>query len=106
MAKVIPDSAFNNPDITQGEKKVLRALRDGLDDSVVLWYEPKLQKNRRPDIIAYIPSLGIVLYEVKDWTIAQILEANPDVWKIDFNSSIRQQTSPLTTLPMWRKSSQ
>ena len=94
MAKVIPDSAFNDPAITQGEKKVLRVLRDALDDSVVLWYEPKLQKNRRPDIIAYIPDLGIVLYEVKDWAIDQILKANPDVWKIDFNSSIRQQTNP------------
>ena len=94
MAIVIPDSAFGDTNITDGEKKVLRTLRDALDDSVVIWYQPKLRKARRPDIIVYVPALGIVLYEVKDWAVDQILKANPDEWDIDFNSSIRQHTDP------------
>ena len=94
MAIVIPDSAFEDRSITDGEKKVLRTLRDALDDSVLIWYQPKLRKARRPDIVVYVPALGIILYEVKDWAVDQILKANPDEWNIDFNSSMRQHTDP------------
>ncbi len=94
MAILIPDSVFSDPDITLGERKTLRALRDGLDDDVLIWYEPNLEGSSRPDIIAYIPELGIVLYEIKDWSLDSVLRANPDMWEVDFNSSAKSVTSP------------
>ena len=94
MAIVIPESAFSDANITTGEKKALRTLQDGLDDSVFLWYQPKLSKSRRTDIIAYVPDLGIILYEVKDWTVDSIVHANPDVWTVEFKTTIKKVKNP------------
>lgn len=94
MAIVIPESAFSSEDITSGEKKSLRILQNGLDDSSLLWFQPQLAETRRPDIIAYIPTLGLVLYEVKDWSITNIIEANPDVWTVNFGSRQRKLKAP------------
>ena len=94
MAIVIPESSFSDDRMTSGERRALRTLRDGLDDSVLLWYQPKVETARRADVIAYVPDLGIILYEIKDWTLDNILEANPDVWKVRFGSSIRSVRSP------------
>ncbi len=94
MAIVIPESAFSDDRITTGERRALRTLRDGLDDSVLLWFQPKVAEARRADIIAYVPDLGIILYEIKDWTLDNIRDANPDVWEVNFGSSVRNVKSP------------
>ena len=94
MAIVVPNSAFNNPNITSGERKAIRILRDTLDDSAWLWYEPNVGNHRHADIIVYIPEVGIVVYEVKDWTLNQIIKANPNEWKVNFNSATRNHMNP------------
>ncbi|MCY3973414.1 MAG: ATP-binding domain-containing protein [Candidatus Dadabacteria bacterium] len=94
MAILITENAFSSDSISAGERKSLRTLQNGLDDSALLWYEPQLAYMRRPDIIAYIPTLGLLLYEVKDWSISNILEANPDTWKVKHGSSIKKTQSP------------
>ena len=96
MATLIPDNAYNDERITRGEKTLLRALADDItDDEVLVFYQPKLPSGRRPDIIIYYPELGLILYEVKDWVIEQILEANPNEWLIDFNGKYEKKTAPL-----------
>ena len=94
MATLITENAYSSDSISAGEKKSLRTLHNGLDTSSLLWYEPQLADMRRPDIIAYIPTLGLLLYEVKDWSISNILEANPDTWKVKHGSSIKKTQSP------------
>lgn len=92
MARLIPDNALNQDFITLGEKKILRFLRDSLDDSCYVWYQPQLEQSFRPDIILYIPEIGLILYEVKDWDISKIKKANIDQWEIE---GYRSSTSPL-----------
>lgn len=94
MAILITENAFSSDSITAGERKSLRTFQNGLDDSALLWYEPQLVGMRRPDIIVYIPALGLLLYEVKDWSINNILEANPDTWKVKHGSSTKKTQSP------------
>lgn len=111
MAILITENAFSSDQISAGERRSLRTLQNGLDDSALLWYEPQLADMRRPDIIAYIPTLGLLLYEVKDWSISNILEANPDTWKIKSGSPKKMQSpykqarrsSSLIGRLMWRR---
>jgi len=96
MATLIPDNAFNREDITYGEKKLLRTLANEIpDDEVLIFYQPQLSSGRRPDVIIYYPELGLILYEVKDWEINQIKNANPNEWEIEFNGKTQMKTAPL-----------
>jgi len=94
MARIIPVSAFQDPEITQGEKKTITYFFEKLDNSCIIWYQPKLKNSRRPDIIIYIPNIGLIIYEVKDWSLKSIVSANPDNWKINHNGRIEDHTSP------------
>ncbi len=94
MARLIPESVFSDSDITVGEKRLIRNLYQNLEDSCIIWYQPKLPSSRRPDLIVYIPNIGLLLYEVKDWSIDQIISANADSWSVKFNSSIENRTNP------------
>ncbi len=94
MARLIPDSALTADEMTLGEKKLVRGLRDHLDDECIVWYQPKLPRERRPDVIVYMPGTGLILYEVKDWSINNIVNANPDVWEVKHGERREQHTSP------------
>jgi hypothetical protein len=61
MARIIPVSAFQDPEITQGEKKTITYFFEKLDNSCIIWYQPKLKNSRRPDIIIYIPNIGLII---------------------------------------------
>lgn len=94
MAKLIPDSALSDSSITAGEKKILRLLHRNLEDNAYIWYQPKLSDSRRPDIIIYLPEIGIVLYEVKDWYLSKIKNANADFWEIQGEDKSFSETCP------------
>ncbi len=95
MARVIPDSAYSDPALTVGERKLVRALQYHLDDSAIVWYQPKLATARRPDVIVYVPGIGLLLYEVKDWSLGSIVRANADTWTVRHGAEERAQTNPL-----------
>ena len=95
MARVIPETAFSDPDITAGEKRLLRALYQNLDDSCIIWYQPKIDADRRPDLIIYIPEIGLLLVEVKDWSISIVSSATPDYWEINFKGKLERHNNPL-----------
>ncbi len=94
MARLIPDTAFNDTGMTPGEKRITRAFYQNLDDSVIIWYQPKLQESRRPDLILYLPEVGLVLYEIKDWSLKNILNANADYWTIKDGENEKSVTNP------------
>lgn len=94
MAILIPDSALSDAEITLGEKKIIRKFQQSLNDECIIWFQPKLQNLRRPDLIIYLPETGLILYEIKDWSIDTIIEANIDFWRLKFNGKIENKTSP------------
>jgi hypothetical protein len=73
MARLIPDSAFSDPEMTPGERRLIRNLYQTLEDSCIVWYQPHLPSSRRPDLIVYIPTIGLILYEVKDWSLENVI---------------------------------
>ena len=94
MARLIPDTALTAAEMTLGEKKLVRGLYQNLDDECVVWYQPKLPKERRPDAIVYMPTIGLLLYEVKDWSLRNIVSANPDVWELNHGERTEKHTNP------------
>lgn len=94
MARLIPDSAFSDPEMTPGERRLVRNLYQSLEDSCIVWYQPHLPSARRPDLIVYIPTIGLILYEVKDWSLENVVSANADFWDVKFNGEIKSETNP------------
>ena len=78
MAILIPESAFEDEGLTQGERRLLRRLQQHLDDSCIVWYQPRLAGARQPDIVVYVPEVGLTIYEVKDWSSEAIVRALND----------------------------
>jgi hypothetical protein len=59
---------------TAGERNVFALLRQ-LPDEVIVYYEPVVA-HRYPDFIVIIPSVGLMIIEVKGWYRNHILKAN------------------------------
>ena len=72
MAEMIPDRLPSGA--SAGERKVF-ALLQQLPDEVIVYYEPVVA-NRYPDFIVIIPSVGLLIIQVKGWYPAHILKAN------------------------------
>src|SRR5215510_3563594 len=72
MAEMIPDRLPASASV--GEKKVFAILQQ-LPDDVIVYYEPVVAE-RYPDFVAILPTLGMLIVEVKGWYPNQILEAS------------------------------
>lgn len=53
---------------TEGERHLLEVLRDSLDDSYEVYFNPYLDGDR-PDLIILKPGCGAMIIEVKDWNL-------------------------------------
>ncbi len=99
--KIIPSQYENKEWATSGEKKSFGLLKTVLKrkkPTSVIWHSPVLpprgKKSRypgslNPDIIVYVSQFlkahgGIVVYEVKDWTINRVGLTDPETWTIQF----------------------
>ena len=77
MAKIIP------PDVqqftTEGEKRVYNFFSSVAkpDNHYIVWYTPNIN-DMEPDFVLYSEKTGVVIFEVKDWTLEQIERADPD----------------------------
>ena len=94
MAKIVPSTIRGGA--TSGERKLFNIFRDELPDDVIVYYEPFIY-GRTPDYVLIIPSLGILILEVKDYRISSIEEgSNPEQWII-FSNGVRVTVkNPLT----------
>ena len=75
MATIIP---LNNTEFTTaGERRFYQFLRDALkpDSQCLAWYSPFVD-GLEPDFVVYTPEVGLVVFEVKDWLLEQIQEAD------------------------------
>ncbi len=63
---------------TEGEKQLYRFLESVAkpDSQYIAWYTPDL-KGKEPDFILFGDKIGLIVFEVKDWALEQIREANP-----------------------------
>ena len=76
MATMIPSdiSEFK----TEGEARFYRFLENVAvpHNDYIAWYTPDIN-GREPDFLIYAKDIGIIIFEVKDWSLDQIIEANP-----------------------------
>jgi hypothetical protein len=75
QATLIPATVPDGDDVTRGEKRVYRLLRDQLPEGFVAWFELPLSKDGRtryPDFVIIGPNEGIIVLEVKDWVLDSI----------------------------------
>lgn len=76
MATMFPDELHEFT--TPGEAAVYKFLQSAArpDSSHIVWYSPDIE-SREPDFILLSPDSGLIVLEVKDWTIDQIIEMTP-----------------------------
>ena len=78
---------------TEGEGRFYRFLATVArpDSSYLAWYTPDLQ-GKEPDFILYSDSVGLIVFEVKDWALHRIREADPSRFTLDVNGVATPRT--------------
>lgn len=93
MALMVPDSMPSKA--SAGEKRLYKVLRDELPDDCYVWYEPQV-KGLYPDFIILGATLGLLILEVKGWSVHQIASANQQFFEIKNEAErLERQQSPL-----------
>jgi UvrD-like helicase C-terminal domain/AAA domain/Nuclease-related domain len=90
MAQMIPNDPGDGS--TDGEKLVFNILRR-LPDDVIVYFEPYID-DLYPDFVVILPSLGVLLIEVKDWSMPHIAGANPHFVNVRFNGKVTSYAHP------------
>jgi hypothetical protein len=94
MATMIP------PDVedfaTDGEQQFYGFLQSVAkpDPAFIVWYCPDIE-GREPDFILYNDQVGLLIFEVKDWALHQIIEADPKHFKLTINGAEESRQNPL-----------
>ena len=79
---------------TEGELHILHLLKDALDDSFEVYFQPFLNGDM-PDIVIMRKGSGVYVIEVKDWNL-DAYQIQPDLrWNLKSNNSVKL-ISPLT----------
>jgi hypothetical protein len=93
MATMIPENveAFT----TEGEKQFYKFLESVAkpDSRYITWYTPDI-KGKEPDFILFSQEVGLVIFEVKDWVLEQIREANPQYFRLEIGNEIESRKNP------------
>ena len=93
MATMIP----KNVEIftTEGEKQFYRFLESVAkpDSQYIAWYTPDL-KGKEPDFILFGDKIGLIVFEVKDWALEQIREANPQYFILSMGGKTKSRKNP------------
>ncbi len=71
---------------TDGERRLLTILRDTLDDSYEVYFNPYLDGDR-PDVVVIKPGCSVLIIEVKDWIL--------DHYRVDVSNRWRYNASEI-----------
>ncbi|MBU5268249.1 NERD domain-containing protein [Virgibacillus proomii] len=66
MSITVPESIRSSA--TAGERILFNTLKEYLDDDYIIYYEPEIN-GKKPDFLIIGPYLGLLVLEVKDYTI-------------------------------------
>jgi len=94
MATMIPKNVERFA--TDGEKVFYAFLGKVAkpDAQYIAWYTPDIE-GREPDFILFCNKVGIIIFEVKDWALDQIQEANPQDFVIYTGGKKDSRKNPL-----------
>lgn len=93
MATMIP--ADIQTFTTEGESAFYRFLKACAkpDERHLAWYLPEIE-GREPDFILYGRDCGLIVFEVKDWALAQILAADPHQFTLLIEGKEERRPNP------------
>jgi hypothetical protein len=94
MATMIPENVETFK--TEGEKRFYRFLDSVAkpDNSYLVWYTPDI-RGKEPDFILYSDRVGLIIFEVKDWAVDQILEADPHHFVLQMGNKKDSRKNPI-----------
>ncbi len=94
MAVMIPN--YIDRFTTKGERRFYAFLETFAkpDEFYTSWYLPEI-KGKEPDFILYSVETGLVVFEVKDWALEQIEEADPHNFVLRMGKERKRLKSPL-----------
>jgi len=76
MAHLIPDNIRTREDVPAAYRRVATALKLGLDDGAMVWFEPLFDaSDSKPHFIALLPDNGLAVLEVLDVRTSKLLGA-------------------------------
>ncbi|MBA3302468.1 MAG: hypothetical protein H0U26_01195, partial [Acidimicrobiia bacterium] len=65
MAFLIPENLRTRSGVPAGVCRGARVLHEALDDDATVWYEPLFDDSgKRPDLVALVPDVGVLVIEV------------------------------------------
>ncbi len=80
---------------TGGEKAFYKFL-EGVakpDAYYLCWYTPDIN-GKEPDFLLFCEEVGLVIFEVKDWVLGQIEEANPQYFLLKIRGKTESRKNP------------
>ena len=93
MATMIPDDIEKFE--TEGEGIFYKFLQSVAkpDSKFISWYTPDIN-GKEPDFILFSDDTGLIIFEVKDWALDQILEANPKYFVLAIGNKTESRKNP------------
>ncbi|MGA9290540.1 MAG: nuclease-related domain-containing protein, partial [Anaerobacillus sp.] len=93
MAITVPETIRTTA--TRGERVLFHTLKEYLDDDYIVYYEPEVN-GKRPDFLIIGPYLGLLVLEVKDYTLNTLHRLTHDEWVLNSsNDGMVTVKSPL-----------
>jgi hypothetical protein len=101
MALMIPDDITHFT--TDGERQFYGFLKSAAkpDSKYTAWYLPDIN-GREPDFILFCRDTGLTIFEVKDWALDQVQEANPNQFILTLDGHPEQVENPLKQAKTYR----
>ena len=93
MALMIPENVETFT--TEGERQFYKFLEAVAkpDSRHITWYTPNIE-GKEPDFILFSQNVGLIIFEVKDWMLDQIREANPQYFRLQVGNKIESRKNP------------
>jgi hypothetical protein len=81
---------------TEGERRFYRFLESVAkpDQEFTAWYLPDIA-GREPDFVLFGSEVGLLIFEVKDWALDQIVEANLHSFTLQVGDRHEPRKNPL-----------
>jgi hypothetical protein len=97
MARMYPEDIENYEPASDEEKHVFRFLKEAPrpHKDFICWYKPFIgPPGRMPDFMLFGKKLGLMVFEVKDWSLSQIISATPHRFTIRLSGKDEKIENP------------
>ena len=94
MAIMVPENTHSFQ--TPGEERFYHFLMSVArpDSQFIVWYLPDIDGHEL-DFLVFNKDLGLIVLEVKDWTIDQIINANKKDFELNIGGTLEKRKNPL-----------